>query len=278
MDIDEWEFLSDLDFNEDGVGRQSSLGKGRLDSKGVFDMDYFCSSPPQRVMRNQLVPLPIQLDLDLEPRIAKAPEDVLVKDITTKSPMEVAIVSPSEKTKEFEAVEADRVKVFFKIKESEFVDMKMDSPKSSSSSRGILPPMDASGGFKFDDKGEAMEIITSPRRKVIEKDMMCHKEEDSTWEEENNSGFNLWKWSLTGVGAICSFGVAAATICVLFFGSQQRNKLKQDQKIRFQIYADDKRIKQVVQHATKLNDAISAARGVPMSRAHISVGGYYDGL
>ena len=34
----------------------------------------------------------------------------------------------------------------------------------------------------------------------------------------------------------------------------------------------------MVQHATKLNDAISAARGVPMSRAHISVGGYYDGL
>jgi len=31
-------------------------------------------------------------------------------------------------------------------------------------------------------------------------------------------------------------------------------------------------------NATKLNNVISAARGVPMSRAHISVGGYYDGL
>ncbi|XP_020220818.1 uncharacterized protein LOC109803591 [Cajanus cajan] len=271
MDIDEWEFLSDdgyLDFNEEGVGKQSPLGKGKLDSKGVFDMEYFGSSPPPRV-RNQLVPLPIQL----EPRIGKTPEDVLVKDMMMIK--DIPIVAPSEKTKEFEAVEADRVKVFFKIKESEFVDMKMDSPKSIS--RGILPPMDA-GGLKFEDKGEAIEIITSPRRKVIEKDLMCDKEEESTWEEENNSGFNIWKWSLTGVGAICSFGVAAATICVLFFGSQQRNKLKQDQKIRFQIYTDDKRIKQVVQHATKLNDAISAARGVPMSRAHITVGGYYDGL
>ena len=87
------------------------------------------------------------------------------------------------------------MKVFFKIKEkSEFVDMK----------RGILPPMDA-GALKFEDKGEAMEIITSPRRKAIEKDV-CDKEEETTWEEENNSGFNLWKWSLTGVGAICSFG------------------------------------------------------------------------
>ncbi|XP_047169560.1 uncharacterized protein LOC124838086 [Vigna umbellata] len=277
MDIDEWEFLSDdvyLDFNEDG-GKQkqkNSLGKGKLDSKSVFDMDYFCSSPPPPRVRTQLVPLPIEL----EPRIGMAPEDVLVKDIMKNGPVGLDAVAPSEKTKDFETVEADRVKVFFKIKEkSEFADMKMDSPKSSS--RGILPPIDA-GGFKFEDKGETIEIITSPRRRVMEKEV-CEKEENSTWEEENSSGFNLWKWSLTGVGAICSFGVAAATICVLFFGSQQRNKLKQDQKIRFQIYADDKRIKQVVQHATKLNDVISAARGVPpMSRAHISVGGYYDGL
>ena len=38
------------------------------------------------------------------------------------------------------------------------------------------------------------------------------------------------------------------------------------------------RIKQVVHHATKLNEAISAVRGVPMTRAHITYGGYYDGL
>jgi hypothetical protein len=38
------------------------------------------------------------------------------------------------------------------------------------------------------------------------------------------------------------------------------------------------RIKQVVHHATKLNEAISAARGVPIARAHITYGGYYNGL
>ncbi|AES80850.1 hypothetical protein MtrunA17_Chr7g0253401 [Medicago truncatula] len=93
--------------------------------------------------------------------------------------------------------------------------------------------------------------------------------------EDMNGGFNLWKWSLTGVGAICSFGVAAATICVLFFGSQQRNnKLQQDQSIRFKIYTDDK----VVQHTTKLNEAFAAVRGVPLSRAHITYGGYYDSV
>ncbi|KAK7315586.1 hypothetical protein VNO77_34143 [Canavalia gladiata] len=278
MDIDEWEFLSDdgfLDFKEDG----EKLGKGKMESKSVLDMDYFCSSPTRKSrVLNQLVPLPIQL----EPRIGKAPEDVSIKN----SSMELTVVSPSastEKTKDFEADQDTVSHVFFKIKESEFVDMKMDSPKStnsSNSSRGLMPPMD-SGALKFEDKGEAFEIITSPRRKIEKKDMLgmeCDQEKDSTWEEENNNGFNIWKWSLTGVGAICSFGVAAATVCVLFFGSQQRNKLKQEQKIRFQIYTDDKRIKQVVQHATKLNEAISAARGVPMNRAHISIGGYYDGL
>lgn len=38
------------------------------------------------------------------------------------------------------------------------------------------------------------------------------------------------------------------------------------------------RIKQVVDHATKLNEAIAAVRGVPVTRAHITVGGYYDAL
>ncbi|KAE9619805.1 hypothetical protein Lal_00040187 [Lupinus albus] len=248
MDIDEWEFLSDdtfLDFNEDG------------------DKNYFSSSPSSRkiieqpkkprLVHNHLVPLPILL----EPKI----------------PMEVTIVSPSvntEKNKAFEAVsvESDQEtvsQVFFKLKENEFVDMKMDSPKSSS--RVLFESMENN--------------ITSPRKKIGKEmiNMECDKEEDSrSWEEENTSGFNILKWSLTGVGAICSFGVVAAAVCVMFFGTRQRNKLQQDQKIRFQIYADDKRIKQVLQHATKLNDAISVVRGVPMSTAHITIGGYYDGL
>lgn len=38
------------------------------------------------------------------------------------------------------------------------------------------------------------------------------------------------------------------------------------------------RIKQVVHQASKLNEAISAARGVPMARAQVTLGGYYDSL
>lgn len=41
---------------------------------------------------------------------------------------------------------------------------------------------------------------------------------------------------------------------------------------------DLQRIKQVVHQATKMNEAISAARGVPLPRAHITYGGYYDGI
>ncbi|XP_061350992.1 uncharacterized protein LOC133296054 [Gastrolobium bilobum] len=276
MDIDEWEFLSDdgyLDFNEDSE-KKIFIGKGNLVSKSVLDVNHFCPTSPRKPrVLNQLVPLQIPL----EPKIGNTPDDELVQGITKDHPMEVKVVVPSEKIKDFKfepSVEAEQEtasQVFFKIKENEFVDMKMDSPRSSS--RGLL---------KFEDKGEAMEIITSPRMKKIEKDMIgmeCDKEEDcSTWEEENTNGFNIWKWSLTGVGAICSFGVAAATICVLFFGTKQRNKTQNDQKIRFQIYTEDKGIKQVVQHATKLNEAISVVRGVPVSTARVTIGGYYDGL
>lgn len=205
MDLDEWESLSDLDFNEDGEKKIFPVG-----SESVVDMDYFFpSSPPRK--HNQLVPYPILL----EPRIVKAPAE---EEIT--------------KNHHHHQVDQDTVssqQVFFKMKENEFVDMKIESPKSSS---------------------EAMEFITSPRRMKIEKRDVFgdgsnkeeeEEEEECTWEEENSSsGFNIWKWSLTGVGAICTFGVAAATICVLFFGSQQGKKLQQDQKIRFQIYSDDK--------------------------------------
>nr|GMD93336.1 transmembrane protein, putative [Ipomoea batatas] len=97
--------------------------------------------------------------------------------------------------------------------------------------------------------------------------------------EEGGGGFNLWQWSLSGIGAICSFGVAAATtICIVFIENQQKHKKHhQNHNIRFQIYTHhDKRIKEVVEHASKLNEAISTARGVPFTRAHITFGGYCD--
>lgn len=34
----------------------------------------------------------------------------------------------------------------------------------------------------------------------------------------------------------------------------------------------------MVHHTTKLNEAFAAVRGVPLSRAHITYGGYYDSV
>lgn len=92
-------------------------------------------------------------------------------------------------------------------------------------------------------------------------------------------GLKAWSWKLAGgVGALCSAGVAAAAaVCVLAaLGGRQQPR----HEPQFQIYAEEKRIKQVVQQATRLNHALTAVRGAPMTTttANISFGGYYNGL
>ncbi|KAJ0079310.1 hypothetical protein Patl1_22922 [Pistacia atlantica] len=294
MDLDEWEFLPDrrfLDFPEDSDEKKIISGKRSYSSKTFFDMNYFSpNSPGSRSnsgkVPKQLVPIPF----DLEPGLGKspAPGDEFSKEIIIKTPVDVnfipsVIAEKINKGPVIGSLEADQdsvSQVFFKkMKENEFVDMKMDSPKSPTS-RNLMPQVDP-GTFNFEDKSDqALEGMNchSPRKTTI--DFEADRKQEATWEEEeeNGGGLNLWKWSLTGVGAICSFGVAAATICIIIFGSQHKTKQQRNQKLRFQIYTDDKRIKQVVQQASKLNEAISAARGVPITRAHITFGGYYDAL
>lgn len=281
MDTDhEWVVLSDDGFvvvNDDCDEKQIFPGKRNSDSKDVPDMDdsYFCKSPKfkktSEESRNFHPSVPKQffhVPIQFEPRIVNAPVEGLPEE-NTKDHVEATLVpSPtSEKTKGV-ILETDQDTV------SDFLSKMKEIESPNSFGRELFPSHDI-GVLKFDDKGEAQEIMASPRMR-IEKEMgimECEKEV-----VDSSGGFNLWKWSLNGVGAICSFGVAAATICVLVFGSQQRTKIQQDQKIRFQIYTDDKRIKQVVQHATKLNEAISAMNGVPLSRARITCGGYYNAL
>ncbi|XP_057486102.1 uncharacterized protein LOC130772359 [Actinidia eriantha] len=303
MDLEEWELLPDdgfLEIHDDG-GKKIFSRKYGTDPKSVFNTNYFiCPSPTKSPkfadppanprVPNQLVPVPIQLP----ETIGKESDQEQVKEVIKVVPID----QKAKKAPNMGAVEGDQdpvSQVFFKkMTENEFVDMKMDSPKSSTG-RGIVPWIDP-GMFQFEDrseayKGEAMEGKPAGSKIKIEKETVKTKktdldsgieegEEAGTWEEKNG-GLNIWKWSLTGIGAICSFGVAAATICVIILGSHQKNKQQQqqqNQKLRFEIIADDKSIKQVVHHATKLNEAISAARGVPLTRAHITIGGYYDGL
>ncbi|XWS58517.1 hypothetical protein CRYUN_Cryun08bG0040700 [Craigia yunnanensis] len=293
MDIDhDWVFLPDngfLDMNQDGE-KKVHRGKRNSDTKLVFLTDYFNNEQPlpsgnSRRDPKQVVPV----SFPLEAKIFKAPENELGKDTshtTTRVPIDVTS-TPSmipEKIKEPDigSVESDKeakTQVSFRkptYNESDDMTNKMDSPKSTT--RGVIPQIDAAGTFNFDDKkSEVLENKSSQRKKDLVERKVENKE-DVTW-EENSGGLNLRKWSLTGIGAICSFGVAAATFCIIILGSQQRHRQQQqNQKLLFQRYTDDKRMKQVVHHTTKLNKAISAVRGVPITRAHITFGGYYDGL
>ncbi|XP_050213461.1 uncharacterized protein LOC126664889 [Mercurialis annua] len=287
MDLDEWEILPHhggfLDYHEDddhGGKKKKSFASTKHGSnqRSMFNMNYFvCPSSPPKNSRpsQQLVPVPFQLE----------PAQELCSD---KKPIDIKVVIPSmiipeingsdqvaASSKEAEADQDPISQVFFKkMKENKFVDMKLDSPESPT--KGFVhppsPQIDAAQ-FKFEDKGEVLEInkTNSPR---------IEDQKEKIWEGDDDDGLNLWKWSLNGIGAICSFGVAAATVCIIIFGSQQRNNQQkhQNQKFRFQIYTDDKRIKQVVHHATRFNEAITAVRGVPIARAHITYGGYYEGI
>ncbi|GMH29336.1 hypothetical protein Nepgr_031179 [Nepenthes gracilis] len=293
MDLEEWEFLSDdgfIDLHEDGVGRKVRE-KVSLHSNSIIDMNYFQRfiEPREKNSRvvNHVVAVPIQLD----PAISKGKADESIKKVS-KTPRQITLLQleNSEAPETVGALESEQEtisQVFFKkMKENEFVDMKLDSPRSSN--RGFSPPIDV-GMHQFGEKegnfnGESAVI---GKKEAVGKEKSSKSpnldgdddEELACW-EDNNGGLSLLKkWGMTGIGAICSFGFAAATFCIIVLGSRQNEKHhRHNQKLQFQIYAHDKGIKEVVHRATRLNEAISAVRGAPLTRAHITVGGYFEGL
>jgi CO dehydrogenase/acetyl-CoA synthase beta subunit len=54
--------------------------------------------------------------------------------------------------------------------------------------------------------------------------------------------FSVGKLRVNGIGALCSFGVAAATVCVLLVGGKLQHQQKQQhqQNIQLQFLGDDK--------------------------------------
>uniref|UniRef100_A0A803MM81 DUF6821 domain-containing protein n=1 Tax=Chenopodium quinoa TaxID=63459 RepID=A0A803MM81_CHEQI len=209
MDLEEWDLLSDeglIDFHENN-GANNFVPKS---STTVIDMNYFqkFTEPEMKKMKNsRVIPVPIQLDKKIE----EIPEEVikLPIDETPKKSDENQMI----KGEEADFQEPVSQVFFKKLKENEFVDMKMDSPKSLN--RGILPQIDV-GSYQF----EEIERNKSNRHKETSK----------------------------------------------------------KQELHFQLYAHDKRFKQVVRQATKLNEAITVMRGAPVTRAHITIGGYHEGL
>ncbi|XP_071735521.1 uncharacterized protein [Rutidosis leptorrhynchoides] len=249
-----------LEVHDDG-GRKFFSRKFVRSPKKLFNMDYFNSSRNSQecvdfslkddsISPKKLITFPIQMDDHHEEE---------VKEIT-KLPILI-----DNELKEAQEADIDPIfQVFFK-KENEFVEMKMDSPRSGS--RRITLPCIETDVFQYEDqKDEHMFNCSSPSKEVID-------EVDKGIKQEGNESLNIWKKGLNGIGAFFSLGMAAATICIIIFGNGQRHK--QNHKIRIQLYSDDKRIKQVVHQA---KESMSQVRGVPMTTAHITYGGYYQGL
>ncbi|XP_030452946.1 uncharacterized protein LOC115674629 isoform X2 [Syzygium oleosum] len=253
MDLDEWELLpvdSYLDFNE-GDKVFSRRHGPPPDQKSVFNMDYFRCPSPNPKAPSRVVPVPIQFD-------PPAPDERLMREII-EVPVEIKLpslitekmIKPPDDGKAVGLEEADQdmvSQVFFKkMTEPEFADMKMDSPRSGT--RGIVVPQIDAGAFQ----GEAvLDSSCSPRKRhevtardvvgVTKKQQGSDSDaEEAAW-DENRGGLNIWKWGFTGIGALCSFGVAAATVCIIILGSQRAKQSQRNQKHRFQIYTDDKEL------------------------------------
>ncbi|KAK8588895.1 hypothetical protein V6N13_087789 [Hibiscus sabdariffa] len=150
---------------------------------------------------------------------------------TTSSDTELVFVTdyfnPSSENVEIEepdigSVEADDKKevetqqVSFVIKPGDIDNESADSPNSK-----IAVP-------QIDEKIRVLEGIENG------------EEDDRKW-EGNSGGISFWNRRLSGVGALFSFGfAAAATFCVIVLANQQRNRQQQeDQKVFFQHYSDE---------------------------------------
>ncbi|ESQ49700.1 hypothetical protein EUTSA_v10021350mg [Eutrema salsugineum] len=260
MDMDEWELIPKNSFNYLDLDHDD-------EHHGAMMMDYYLSpstqdplhkteSPPRsRVIPTKLLQVPIAWEPVLDHENKKIPNDPDLDPGSKQTLLTDSVPSP-------------RVS-FKKMKETEFADMKTDPPAritSPVSQIDAVKPSDSEGSDDFREK----------------KEVNLEKENDDVTSDRRGQRLNLWKIGLNGIGAICSFGAAAAaaSVCVFFLGHNNIKICKsKNQMLRFQIYSDDnKRMKEAVNHTTKINEAIFAVKGVPVVRAQISFGGYYDGL
>ncbi|CAL9060453.1 uncharacterized protein LOC103990891 [Musa acuminata AAA Group] len=244
MDLEEWEFLpDDKSFLDSGHGSKKDV----LLKEIIVDMNYFiCPSHPI-TSKEGLLPVI---------SVGKSSDDAVGREVK-----DIGVVAPVIQANQPDVVS----QVFFKkLKENEFVDMKMDSPKSNTR-----------GAIMFHAEPEHVQLKENEEEEM-------EKEKDRTGPEIKGKaccdgfGFTICNWRVAGIGAFCSMGAAAAaTICIFIFGGRQQQR---NHKIQFKIYTDDKRVKQVLQQTTRLKQALSAARAAPMTRAHITFGGCYTSV
>lgn len=126
--------------------------------------------------------------------------------------------APKETTSHEEVI-SDALFYNKKVQDQKFADMEIAPEKDDD---------DYNESEAAEDEGDRKDVDP------IKKDRCC-------WD---GFGLNIWKWKLTGIGALCSIGVAAAattTICMFILGSTQRQKQHHmNQKLPLKIYPDDK--------------------------------------
>ncbi|XP_062189854.1 uncharacterized protein LOC133892883 [Phragmites australis] len=157
---------------------------------------------------------------------------------------------------------------------------------------GVVPdetkPVPSVADLMVSDGDEEEKTFQSPDAKEADDDgpRQFAEEEEDVKKDDGVARpecviFSVGKLKVNGIGALCSFGVAAATVCIFLIGGrlQHHHRQQQQQKIQLQFYGDDKRIQQVVQQTSRLNQAMSSVMGAGAStRANISFGGFYDGF
>ncbi|KAL5708583.1 hypothetical protein ACHQM5_019365 [Ranunculus cassubicifolius] len=263
MELDDWEYLPDsgyCDFND-----HEHVGKFKFpkeDRKAVIRpfpsprlIDVTSSMNP-----SVMSPVPV----DLEPMVKKTRRQQELELELEKIPfIDIGVVVPTM-NRDINRDQDTVSRVFFKkMKENEFVDMKMDSPRSKG-----LKLLTDQGSVQFEDKEE----IYKGEIKVKNDKEIVKRKKGINWDGK----LNIWGWKVNGVGALCCIGVAAATtVCIVIFGNRKGNKPNHNQKIQFQINSDDnKKVKPVVQQEHIFSQAISAAREIPINGAHIFFGDY----
>jgi len=221
MDFGEWEILPDpphhalVDF---GLGGE----KGLLFVKD-FDADYFST-------KEKSSGLMIEEKVQNHPMISLESKDI-------------SVVPPPPPQQHMPMIVADShdvasIVLFKKLKDDElFVNTRIESPKISVKGT-IMPPVEPEQMLFDSEEEEEEEEEFCKDQKNSDKEMEL---EEPAEIKEKQFGIKFWRWRVMGsVGALCSIGVAAATLCIFILGGHQMQKNQhQNQKIQFQICTDE---------------------------------------
>ena len=225
LDFDEWEILPDprhrafIDFSLGGE-------KGLLFSKDI-DINYF---PKEERSSSLMIEEKDQKDpiLSLEYRdigVVLPPPPPAEPTAPLQIPMIVT-----------ESCDVASLLLFKKLKDDElFINTRIESRKASANDT-IMPPVEPEQRLYASEEEEEEEFFKD--EKNSEKEMEYVEPAEI---REKQFGLKIWRSRVMGsVGALCSIGVATATLCIFILGGRQMQKKQhQSQKFQFQICTDE---------------------------------------